>query len=282
MRLFWPAVLGLAFAATAPAGADEWSRQYAVKGRPEVHVKTGDGAVRIEPGAAGEVAARVTTAGWKIGPGEVVIDEHQNGDRVDIEVRLPRGRFGWGDWGNRRVEVALRVPAESNLEVHTGDGAIEAHSVGGTISLSTGDGRITVEGLRGEMRLHTGDGGVVGNGLSGRLAADSGDGDLDVHGRFTGLDLHTGDGNITASVEQGSKVEGPWSVRSGDGHVTLRLPSAFDATLDAQTGDGGITLAKPLSVTGDVKESRVHGRLGAGGETLSVHTGDGRIRLEGL
>lgn len=279
MRVSWLAVAGLALAAGVPAGADEWSRQYAVKGRPDVHVRTGDGHVRVEPGAAAEVAARVTTTGWKIGPGDVVIQESQSGDRVDIEVRLPKVNFGWG---NRTIEVALRVPAESNLEVHTGDGGIDAHGLSGTLSLSTGDGKVTVDAVGGDLKIHTGDGGITGTGIAGRLAADTGDGDVDVRGRFTTLDLHTGDGNISAAVDGGSKLDGPWSVRTGDGNVTLRLPDGLDAALDARTGDGGISLAKPLAVTGEIKENRVHGQLGAGGPTLSIHTGDGRIRLEGM
>ncbi|MFN8095958.1 MAG: DUF4097 family beta strand repeat-containing protein [Vicinamibacteria bacterium] len=281
MRLSWLVALGgLAVAAAVPAGADEWSRQYAVKGRPDVHVKAGDGEVRIEPGAPGEVSARVTTVGWKIGDGGITIRESQAGDRVEIEVVLPN--LGLMGWGSRKIDVALRVPADSALDVRTGDGGIDAHGLGGTLSLSTGDGKIAVSGLRGDVKLHTGDGGITGTGLSGRLSADTGDGDVDVRGRFTGLDLETGDGDVLAAVESGSKLEGPWSVRTGDGSVTLRLPDGLDATLEARTGDGGIRLAKPLAVDGEVKENRLHGRLGAGGPLLSIRTGDGRIRLEGL
>jgi hypothetical protein len=280
MRVSCLAVVGgLAFAVAVPAGADEWSRQYAVKGRPDVHVRTDDGSVRIEPGAASEVGARVTTTGWKIGPGDVVIRESQTADRVEIEVRLPKGDM---NWGNRRIDVTLRVPPESDLEVRTGDGAIDARGLSGALRLSTGDGRIGLDALGGDLKLHTGDGNIAGTGLAGRLAADTGDGDVDVRGRFTGLDVRTGDGNVAAAVEPGSKLEGPWSVRTGDGNVTLRLPNGLDATLDAHTGDGGITLERPLAVRGEVRENRIRGQLGAGGPTLSVHTGDGRIRLEGM
>jgi hypothetical protein len=41
---------------------------------------------------------------------------------VEIEVRLPR-EVGWHG-GKRSVSVTLCVPAEADLEVHTGDGAI--------------------------------------------------------------------------------------------------------------------------------------------------------------
>jgi hypothetical protein len=279
MRVSWLGGLVVVAAGVAPAGADEWSRQYAVKARPAVHVRADDAGVRVETGAVSEVAARVTTTGWKIGPGDVVITESQSGDTVDIEIRLPKMRMGWGD---RSVEVSLRVPAESDLDIRTGDGTIDARAVNGRIKLSTGDGNLTAHGLQGEIQLHSGDGTIAADGLSGRLAADTGDGDLDVRGRFVGLDLRTGDGDIQAAVEAGSKLEAPWSVRTGDGRVTLRLPEGLGAELDLHTGDGGIVLDQPVSVHGEVRENRVRGQLGAGGPLFSIHTGDGPIRVSGL
>jgi hypothetical protein len=279
MRLGWLAGLALFALAAAPAQADEWTHQYTVKGKPEIHVKTDDGAVRIETGTAGTVDARVTTEGWRIAPGEVTVTESQTGDRVDLEVRAPKGHSGPG---HRSIEVLLRVPKESDLDVGTGDGSIKAQPVSGRLSLSTGDGSITADGLQGEIRLHSGDGSIHASGLSGRLNADTGDGSMTVGGRFDVLDLKTGDGSINATAEAGSKVESPWSLHSGDGSVTLRVPEDLGAELDAQTGDGSIHLDKPAMVKGSIREHAVRGTMGAGGPPLKIYTGDGSIRLTGL
>lgn len=59
-------------------------------------------------------------------------------------------------------------------------------------------------------------------------------------------------------------------------------PEGLDAEIDAHTGDGGIVLDKPVTVTGTIRENTVRGRLGAGGLPLRIHTGDGSIRLRGL
>jgi hypothetical protein len=261
MRKAWLAGLAVFALAAAPARGDEWSHQYPVKGKPELHVKTDDGAVRIETGAGSEVAARVTTEGWRIAPGEVTIKESQTGDRVDIEVKIPKTHLGTG---HRSVEVLLRVPKESDLEVGTGDGSI------------------TADGLQGEIRLHTGDGSIRAAGLSGRLKADTGDGSMTVRGRFDVLDLRSGDGSITAAAEQGSRVESAWSLHGGDGSITLRLPVGLGAELDAQTGDGSISIDKSLGVSGAIRERSVRGPLGPGGPPLQIYTGDGSIRLTGL
>jgi DUF4097 and DUF4098 domain-containing protein YvlB len=262
MREAWLAGLALVALAAPPARGDEWSHQYPLKGGPDLHVRTDDGNVRVEAGAGSEIDARVTTVGWRIAPGEVVITESQTGDRVDIEVRIPKLRLGFGT-GHRSITVVLRVPKKADLEVHTGDGSI------------------TADGLEGEIRLHTGDGSIRATGLTGRLEADTGDGHMDVRGRFDLLDLRTGDGGIEAAAEPGSKVEAPWSLRSGDGSITLRIPENLGADLDAHTGDGSITLEKPVTVTGTIRKNAVRGTLGAGGLPLRIQTGDGSVRLLG-
>ena len=62
--------------------------------------------------------------------------------------------------------------------------------------------------------------------------------------------------------------------------MTLELPDGFSASVDAHTGDGGITVeGLPLPTpTGESKDT-LRGSMGAGGKTLRLRTGDGGIRL---
>jgi len=247
----------------------------------DLHVTTDDGSVQIDASDRREIGARVTTRGWRIGPDEVTISESQTGDRVDIEVRVPHEHWGM-NFGHRDIKVILQVPREADLDIRTGDGSVGVQPVSGHVRIFTGDGSITADGLQGEIRLHTGDGSIRATGLDGRLEADTGDGHMDVRGRFDVLDLRTGDGGIEADVERGSKVSGAWSLRSGDGGITLRLPDDLSADLDAHAGDGHITLDLPVSVAGSISTSSVRGKLGAGGPPLRVQTGDGSIHLQKL
>jgi DUF4097 and DUF4098 domain-containing protein YvlB len=160
--------------------------------------------------------------------------------------------------------VELQVPREIRTDIHTGDGSI------------------TVDGLHGETRLSTGDGHIEAERLDGILDAQTGDGRLRVRGRFDQLNLHTGDGSIEAEIESGSRMSSEWRVRTGDGHVTLRLPSNFSAELDVHTGDGHIDSDLPVTVSGLRRENELRGKLNAGGPPLVVRTNDGSIRLERL
>lgn len=257
--IFWMSAL---FAAVSyPALADQWSKSFQAGAKPELHVTTNDGNVTVRAAAVNTIEARVVTAGWKIGPGDVRITESQTADRVELEVKVPPVHFNLGD---RWVKIELDVPAATTADIHTGDGNIRS------------------DGLRGNTRLVTHDGNIEGGGFDGALEASSGDGNIHVRGRFDAVNIRSGDGNIEAEVQTGSRMSGGWSVHSGDGHVTLRLPEGFAANVDAHTGDGRITVDLPLTTTGGIRENTVSGKLNGGGQTLTIHTGDGSIHLARL
>lgn len=243
--------------------ADPWSKNFTVSGRPDLRVDANDGSVTIKTWDRKEIEARVTAVGWKIGPGEVTIVDHQTGDRVELEVRVPHRHFEV-DFGHRSIHVDLMVPRELRSDIHTADGSI------------------TVDGLHGETRLSTGDGHIEAVRLDGTLDAQTGDGRLKVRGRFDLLNLHTGDGNVEAEVEAGSKMSSEWNVRTGDGHVTLRLPSDFSASLDVHTGDGHIESDLPVTLSSFRPDNELRGKLNGGGAPLVVRTNDGSIRLQRL
>jgi DUF4097 and DUF4098 domain-containing protein YvlB len=242
--------------------ADDWSKRFVVSGKPELRVDANDGSVKIRTWDRKEIEARVTTVGWKIASSEVQIIDHQMGDLVKLEVRTPHRTFVL--FGNRSIRVELQVPRELRSDIRTGDGSI------------------TVESLRGETHLNTGDGRIDADGLDGKLDASTGDGKIRVRGRFDQLNLHTGDGSIEAEITSGSKMTSEWSVRTGDGHVTLRLPANFSAELEVHTGDGHIDSDLPVTGSGTRRDHELRGKLNAGGPLFTVRTNDGSIRLERL
>ncbi len=249
-------VVGLA----GMAQAEEWTKRFTISGKPELRVDANDGAVVVRAWDHKEISARVFTTGWRI-PSDVQVVDRQMGDRVEIELKMPHHGFTFGIT-NRSIRIELDVPRDLRAELRTGDGSI------------------TVDGLRGDIRLHTGDGRIEANGIDGNLDAQTGDGRVHVRGRFDMLTLRTGDGSIDAEVGSGSKMASEWNVHTGDGHVTLRLPSDFSAELNVHTGDGHIRSDLPVTVSGIRGEHELRGRLNAGGPVLTVRTNDGSITLE--
>ena len=247
--------------AAFPLLADQWNKSFTVSSAPELRIETSDANVTLRAGDLKTIEARVTTSGWRIGPGDIHVVDHQSGNLVEIEVKYPNVHFGFG---NRWVKIEVQVPYATKAEVRTGDGNVRA------------------DGLHGPTRLVTHDGNIDGEGFDGALDASSGDGNIHVRGKFSGLTLHSGDGNIDAAVAPGSRMATGWTVHTGDGGVTLRLPDGFAANVDAHTGDGSITVDLPLATDGGKHEDAVTGKLNGGGPVITVRTGDGSVHLERL
>ena len=251
----------IAVLATGSAFADEWTKTFAVAGQPQLRIETDDGNVTMHTWDQPKIAVRVTTAGWKIGPGEVEVGQSQSGNRVEITVRSRR-RFSFFSVGMHSIDVDVQAPRQIESDIRTGDGNIDVTS------------------LQGATRLRTGDGHIEAESLNGSVEATTGDGHMRVRGRLDSLTLHSGDGGIDAEVLPGSKIASSWRVESGDGSVTIRLPRDFAADLDLHTGDGSISVDFPLTTTaGGRSEHDLRARLNAGGATFYIRTGDGSIRL---
>jgi hypothetical protein len=287
----------LAAATLVPgARAEEWSKSYTISGRAQVRVDTNDGSVRIATGDSKQVEFRVIYEGYELNK-NLHIDSRQDGDSVQVNARVTgHWGFSWGR-GHRGPRIEVRMPKDADLQIdtgdgsvetqplrgrvkiHTGDGSVRVQAVDGNVDIDTGDGSITVEGAKGDIRLHTGDGRIEARNLDGRVDANSGDGHIKIDGRLDALNVKTGDGSIDARVEPGSKLSGGWSIRTGDGSVDLVLPADLQANIDASTNDGHISLGIPVTVEGTFSNSQIHGKMNGGGQSLTIHTGDGSIRL---
>jgi hypothetical protein len=248
----------VALALVSTASADQWKRDYAVSGKPEVHLSTGDGSVEFTVWDRKQVSVSVYTEGWQIGSDGIKIEEHQNGDRVEVTLHTPH--TNWCLFCNRSIHVDVTLPRDANIDVHTGDGSIRGSRVRGNLFLHTGDGSIQVEDIDGEISAHSGDGGIH------------------VDGRFDALRVDTGDGSIHAGVDRGSKMSSAWYLHSGDGSIEVRLPEDLSANLDVRTGDGSIRSDLSLSDS-DQRRHSLRGKLNGGGPLLELRSGDGSIHL---
>jgi hypothetical protein len=266
--------------AASPAAAAQWDRTFEVKGRPTVVLRADDAGVRVTAWDRPTVGIRVVTRGWSIGSGGIRVSATRSGDRIECEVREPQHWLSFSFNVNRQVSIEVSVPRQADLDLSTGDGSVSLAPLEGSVRVHTGDGGIEAEGLRGDVRLSTADGHIRALGLDGALDARSGDGAVEIDGRFDDLRLRTSDGRVTATVRPGSRLAGGWSIESGDGSLTLRLPADLKADLSVHSGDGGVRSDLPIETTGRLGRNDLSGRLNGGGPTLDVRTGDGPIRIE--
>jgi DUF4097 and DUF4098 domain-containing protein YvlB len=247
------------------------SATLATKGAPRVRVETFDGSISIHAWDKPEVKATIIKRAFDekemkgIKVNSIVNnDAGPNSDvniRADFDKSLARGAVerdgrivSWNSGAS--VELDVYVPRNSTLIV------------------SSGDGRLMVEGVRGEMELRTGDGSIDVTGAQGRLRANTGDGRILIEGFEGEADARTGDGRIT--------LDGSFrqlSARTGDGTISLSLPDGLNATVetDAESvSNDGVAVAEDPN-----EEKRVRRwRIGNGGQVFTLRTGDGRVILQ--
>ena len=252
-------ILGLSFLATLQVRADEWSKTFKLTGKPELRVETSDANIRVSTWEQDTIEAKVTTSRYKIGENGIRIEDHQDGDRVELEVRFPHHNFNFGS--HYRVDIDIHMPREGRMNLHTDDGKIE------------------VSNFKGEMDLRSGDGSQLIDAVDGKLRATTGDGHIRANGRFDELELKTGDGPVEVRAAAGSSVNAAWRLETGDGSVTLEIPETLAADVDLHTSDGHIDLDIPVTTEGKVRENDVHGRINGGGSLMTIRTGDGSIHL---
>jgi DUF4097 and DUF4098 domain-containing protein YvlB len=289
----------LTLAAVAPGAHAEqdYAKTFSVSGRAQVRIDTNDGAVRVMTSAdAKQVEFHVFYQGYQLEK-DLHVESRQNGDSVELNAHVA-GHWGisWGH-NSRTLRIEVHMPQNAdlqvqtgdgsveteelagNLNIHTGDGSVKSHTVKGNLDIYTGDGSITVDGAKGDIRLRTGDGHIEARGLDGTLEATSGDGHITIAGRFDGLTIKTGDGSIDAHAMAGSQLKAGWTVHTGDGSVDFAIPGDLQANIDASTRDGHISLGIPVTVDGTFSSSQIHGKMNGGGQSLTISTGDGAIRL---
>jgi hypothetical protein len=260
--------------------------RFQVQPAPLVTLATFDGSIQIRAWDRSEVEIAVEKRAIdKASAEDIEVRADQDGNHVTVEVRIKPGAVVGGlfNMSRRGARLIVSLPPTARVEARSGDGSIDVEGVAGGVDLQSGDGSIRGRELSGGVVVQTGDGSLRLENVSGPLDARTGDGSIDVDGGFEALRLRTGDGSIRIAAAPGSVARTDWDITTGDGSVLLELPAGFAGEVDARTDDGRIT-ASGIDLTrfdGEDGRRMLRGRLGRGGSTVRIRTGDGSIRLLG-
>jgi DUF4097 and DUF4098 domain-containing protein YvlB len=235
------------------------SKTFAVSGTPQVNLKTFDGYITVHGWDKQEVqltfnkraASEQQMKGIRLRTDQtgstitVSADFDQNFARHDANVTFT----------NALVNLEVYVPRNSMMRLSSGDGRLELEGVNGNLELNTGDGRIDVRDARGQLNARTGDGRIQVENFDGDVQAKTGDGRIILDGKFAALAAQTGSGSIL-----------------------LTVPSDTNATIetDAESVDNqGLTVTEETGSSRSLKRWKI----GQGGRVLTLRTGEGRVFL---
>lgn len=240
------------------------SKTFNVSGAPRVRVETFDGAVNVHAWDKPEVMyTAVKRAADEREMQGIKLTAQANAGEVSISAKFDKSFAHVYNSQGGRVTYSSQASAEFDLYVPRNS----------TLFVSTGDGRLRVDGVSGELELRTGDGAIDVTGAKGRLRAETGDGRIRVENFEGDAEARTGDGRITLDG-----VFNSLAARTGDGAISLSVPEGANATVETNAesvhNDG-------VAVAETEVESRVRRwRIGVGGaQPLTLRTGDGQIIL---
>jgi hypothetical protein len=271
-------------------------KTFTVAGQPDVVLDTFDGAIELHSWDRNEIEVEVEKRAMEQASlDEIKIDAQQQGDKIIVKVTGPRrGRHGVTIGVNISPTARLRVavPRSANITAMSGDGSIKAEAIEGKIVLRTSDGSVSATRLGGDIQIRSGDGSIRIDNTTGKLDLETDDGSVGVEARPSVLHLKTGDGSVRVTVDPDTVMTENWDITTSDGSVTVTLPGVFNAELDAETSDGRVRTNHPLLESdGDTRRDgesnserrerrrTLHTRMGDGGKTLKVRSGDGTITI---
>jgi DUF4097 and DUF4098 domain-containing protein YvlB len=268
------------------------TKTFKVSGVPEVLLETFDGAIEVHSWDRNEIEIEIEKRAME----QALVDEmkvsaEQQGDRIVLKVTRPSRRdfdgvqIGVHFSPSARLRVAL--PRKSTLTAASGDGSITVEDIHGKLTLNTNDGSVRASRVGGEITVRSGDGSIRLDRAEGKLDLETEDGSIGVEAKPSALRVRTADGSIRLRVDHDSAMTEDWDVQTADGSITLTLPPAFNTELDAETRDGAVRTSHPAvhdeKRAGEDREERrrtLKAKLGNGGRTLRVRSGDGTIRIE--
>lgn len=237
-------------------------KSFNVSGVPRVVLKTFDGSINIQP--SNELTVRfsaVKRARDEQAMRGIRLRAEQTGDTINIIAEFDKTLARKGGEYDTGAAVALEVwvPRRANVQVQSGDGRLRLSGIEGEIDLNTGDGSVDVTESKGRLKVETGDGRVRVAGFDGDASVQTGDGRISLDGRFTKL-----------------------SARTGDGAITLALPADINARIetDSERVFNDLSAVAEEAETAEGERRVRHWRVGSGaGSQITLRTGDGQIFL---
>ena len=143
--------------------------------------------------------------------------------------------------------------------------------------VQTSNGKIEIEGTRGDVILRTSDGKISAKNIEGFVTASPGNGEIILEGVSGVKRIMTANGDIRADIRDLKEDEA--SVETSKGMIELSINPSLDADIVINNIQGRIK-NDIISMEMEEKPDGVFlGRLGNGGKKIRIHTANGNIKL---
>jgi DUF4097 and DUF4098 domain-containing protein YvlB len=192
-----------------------------------------------------------------------------------------RGRGWGGDWddGPPSSRLTVLLPKGVRLRASTGNGDVTIEKASNDLDIASGNGDVRIKMTAGQVNVNTGNGELEIDGATGPVRANTGNGRVYVTTSSGPVTARTGNGEIDVKMKTLTSTSDMQFV-TGNGSVTVALPSNFNGEIDASTGNGEFRSDFEIRVLGRLNPHHVRGTIGTGGgQTIKMTSGSGRLEL---
>lgn len=237
------AVLAIAIPAAASQFRDEFHKTYPASANVNVSLSNINGSVQITAWEKNEVqldAVKTANTKEKLDEAEIRVDAAESS--IHIETHYPEHRTN-NDPAN--VEYQLHVPRTARLD-----------------KIDLVNGKLDIDGVKGEVRGDSVNGSVTGRGLTGDV------------------ELSTVNGSVSSELMDMGNARHV-KLSSVNGHVELAMPKDANAHLSANTVSGSISSDFGLPIHKGWVGSDLDTTLGSGATRVELSNVNGSIKIHG-
>lgn len=238
------------------------SQTVAAPASPRVVVETFNGEIEVSASGDGKVEVN-----WvKRGSGDSQAEAEDDLNNVEVSVtaegdttRIVARRTDNRSANNSGASFRLSVPAASQLDLESSNGAITVRNVIGDVVADISNGRVRVDGGK------------------GRLDLNSSNGDIEISATQALVNADTSNGSIRFD---GSLVDGDQVFRTSNGAIVVTLPADTRFRVSATTSNGEVTTDFPVTVSGSLTKGTLNGTAGENpGISLTLGSSNGSIEI---
>ncbi|MGC4070987.1 MAG: hypothetical protein QM760_00390 [Nibricoccus sp.] len=229
---------------------------------------------------------------------EVKLDQSPDGT-VALKISPRRAvRWTWQNWSPAALAIEISAPRSCQLELHTGEGDITVGGVKGKVGARTAAGAIFIGEVEGEVVATNTLGDISITACTGPLKLLAKNGNVLVGRSGARADLSAVDGVIEVQAARGPVVARgnrtdikvnfvhpltePSDLNADGGDVTAGFDPRSAATLNARASKFGSVRVRDLEIVatkGKPGDSSLTGTLNGGGPLIKIRASGGQVRL---
>ncbi|HUP38529.1 MAG TPA: DUF4097 family beta strand repeat-containing protein [Vicinamibacterales bacterium] len=226
----------------------EWSRHYPLAAGGRVEILNPDGPIEAVVGPAGSVDVAVVIDAGAVTEArakEVLTEFKMEESATPDHVRVATARTrGRRGMGDADISYKVTLPADAHLQMTGNNGTYKASGMRGHVKAMVVNGGIELTDLRG------------------------------------GVDAAAVNGHVSVKM---AEITNPMRLEATNGRLTLEIPKAAKATLNARSVNGGITITGLNTDEGTGRRIRtLESQLNGGGPEIDMRVTNGRINITGI